>query len=163
MHGRWGVIFLVSATFFFTGCTQRILDFTVVSTKNIDWSRSGEFKRNPQRVEGSDLKHIIIVIPTGVPSLEEAIDNAIEKVPGGVALVDGVLSYRWWYIPYVYGQVEYVVKGSVLVDPQLAGKPGSGADCFVVQVGKSGTIEKLDINDFESWQKDCLKLLQGTE
>jgi hypothetical protein len=103
------------------GCTTRLVDFTVISTKNIEWNRANEYRRLSDRVEGEDLVHWIIIIPTGVPSLEEAVDEAIESVPGAVALLDGVLLSKFWWIPYVYGQQSYIVEGTPLVDPQLAG------------------------------------------
>ncbi len=56
----------------------------------------------------------------GTASIKEAIDKTIESVPGGVAIVDGVVTSSWWYIPYIYGKSKYVVKGTVLVDPRLA-------------------------------------------
>ena len=109
-----GVIFIAAA-----GCTTRLVDFTVISTKNIELSRGADLKRGTLRVEGIDKTHIIIIIPTGVPNMEEAIDRAIESVPGAVALIDGVVSHRFWYIPYIYGQSMYIVKGTPLIDPTL--------------------------------------------
>jgi hypothetical protein len=46
-------------------------------------------------------------------------DNAIESVPGAVALLDGVLNHNFWYIPYIYGQESYDVEGTPLIDPLL--------------------------------------------
>ena len=104
------------------GCTTRLTDFTIISTKNIDLSRGAEFVRGPGRVEGVDKKHIIIFIPTGVPNAKEATDRAIESMPGCVALLDGVLEYQWFYFPYVYGYNLYRVKGTPLIDPKQAQK-----------------------------------------
>lgn len=100
------------------GCVTRLTDFTVLSTKNVDLSRMGEYQRTEARVVGEDLKHVVIFVPMGVPNAKEAIDRAIESVPGGVALVDGVIEHRWWYIPYIYGQLSYTAEGTVLVDPR---------------------------------------------
>ncbi|HOO40537.1 MAG TPA: hypothetical protein PK425_11115 [Syntrophales bacterium] len=102
-----------------TGCTTRLTDFTIISTKNIDLSRGAEFIRGENRVTGEDTKHIIIFIPTGVPSPKEATDKAIENVPGAVALLDGVLEQEMFYFPYVYGYSTYRVKGTPLIDPKL--------------------------------------------
>ena len=81
------------------GCSQRITDFTIISTKNIDLSRGAEFTKGSQRVEGEDTKHIIILFPTGIPSTKEAIDRAIEGTPGAVALLDGVLEHEGFSFP----------------------------------------------------------------
>ncbi len=103
------------------GCTTRIVDFTTISTKNVDWSKAETFVRASARVEGRDTTHIIIFIPTGVPNMKEAIDRAIESTPGGVALVDGVVYSKFWWIPYIYGRTSYVVEGTPLIDPALNG------------------------------------------
>lgn len=104
---------------FATSCVTRLTDFTVLSTKNIDLSRIDQYERQSKRVSGWDTKHIIIIIPTGIPDAKEAIDRAIESTPGGVALIDGVIEHHFWYIPWIYGQDSYVAEGTVLVDPTL--------------------------------------------
>jgi hypothetical protein len=98
-------------------CSQRMVDFTVISSKNIDLSRGADFKRLPTRIKGEDRKSIIIFIPTGIPNAKEAMDNAIESVPGAVGLVDGVITQHSWYIPYIYGQNWIEVEGTPLIDP----------------------------------------------
>ena len=64
-------------------------------------------------VKGKDMKPIIIVINLGYPNLEEAIDDALNKIEGGVMMTDATLKYRWFYIPYIYGEVAYEVEGDV--------------------------------------------------
>jgi hypothetical protein len=113
-------LILASTVALLSSCTTRLIDFTLISTKNVDLSRAGSFKRTGVRAKGEDKKHIIIIIPAGIPSAKEAVDRAIESVSGGVALVDGVLYQKMFYVPYIYGQNSYVVEGSVLVDPALS-------------------------------------------
>lgn len=104
-----------------TSCVSRLGAFTVISTKNIDWSRASEYQRSSKRVDGSDVCHIIVFVPTQFNvTIEDAVDEALESVPGAVALIDAVLRERFFYIPYVYGQQAYIVEGSVLIDPKLA-------------------------------------------
>jgi hypothetical protein len=102
-----------------SGCVTRLTDFTIISTKNIDLARGADFKRGPSRANGEDMVCIIIFIPTGVPNMKTAIDKAIESVPGAVALLDGVLSQKSWYIPFIFGQGGFVVQGTPLIDPKL--------------------------------------------
>ena len=102
-----------------TGCSTRITDFTVISSKNIDMSRGADFKRAPIRVKGEDRKSIIIFFPTGEPNVKEAMDRAIEKTPGAIGLLDGVITRHGWYIPYIYGESWYEVEGTALIDPNL--------------------------------------------
>lgn len=89
------------------GCATRIGDFTMLSTKNIDLSRMDEFERG-RRTTGEDITVF------SVPSMEEAVDKAIEREPGGIALVDvsvetlvGILTQGWR------------IEGTVLIDPKL--------------------------------------------
>lgn len=98
-----------------SACTTRLTDFTIISTKNVEYSKMSDYKRGEHRVEGVDMKHIIFFIPTGTPNVKEAIDRAIESVPGGVALVDGVVYHTGWWIPYIYGQISYTVEGTPLI------------------------------------------------
>ena len=102
-----------------SGCSTRITDFTIISSKNIDLSRGADFTRSPVRVKGEDKRRIIFIFPTGEPNAKEAMDQAIESVPGAVGLLDGVIIKHGWYIPYIYGEFWYEVEGTPLVDPKL--------------------------------------------
>jgi hypothetical protein len=113
------LLLLLCAASLLVGCSQRILDFTVISSKNVDLSRGADFKRLPTRVRGEDRKHIIIFIPTGQPNAKAAMDRAIESVPGAVGLLDGVVTSHGWWIPYIYGQAWIEVEGTPLIDPVL--------------------------------------------
>ncbi|WP_349617379.1 hypothetical protein [Azotobacter salinestris] len=87
------------------GCVNRVGDFTVASTKNIDIKSEAHRVDTRRRVQGRDVIHIISFIPTGMyPSMKEAMDNAIEKAPGAVALSDVTVKRGVWYIPLIYGQ-----------------------------------------------------------
>jgi hypothetical protein len=110
------VVFAVGSL---TGCVQRLTDFTVISSKNVDLSRGADFVRGDQRVEGEDTK-IAIIFPLGIPSAKEAMDKAIQTVPGCVALVDGVLEHEYFYL--YFGYFKYRVKGTCLIDPKLLTK-----------------------------------------
>ncbi len=117
-----------------SGCAVRLVDFTIISTKNIDLSRGADFKRGAVRVTGEDQVNIIIIIPTGTPNIKQAIDKAIQSVPGAVALLDGVITSKCWYIPYIFGQSSYVVEGTPLIDPKLV----------VAKLESNYIISKLD-------------------
>lgn len=110
---------LIIALILFSGCTTRLGDFTVISTKTIDWSRSNTLKKAKVRVDGEDIAHWIIFLPTGSPTIDEAVDNAIESIPGAVALIDAALYSRFWWIPYIYGQQGYIIEGTPLIDTSL--------------------------------------------
>lgn len=121
----------------FGSCSHRVLDFTLISSKNVDITKSASFVRGKNRVSGNDMVHWIIIVPTGTVSIKKALDRAIESTPGCVALLDGVIYTKFWWIPYIYGQQEASIEGTPLIDPSLA---DNGSD-----IPKYGKIE-LDRN-----------------
>jgi hypothetical protein len=144
-----------------TSCTQRLVDFTIISTKNVDLSRANSFRRAAGRTTGEDAKQIIIIFPLGTPSAKEAVDRAIESVPGGVALVDGVLSNSFFYIPYIIGESKYVVEGTVLIDPTLVTGTASTIDSSkphtIVYCDKKGNVKsRLSVTseEYRKFKKD---------
>jgi copper chaperone CopZ len=133
-----------------TGCATRLGAFTVISTKNIDWSRASEFTRSNQRVEGEDMYHIIILIPTKFNiTIEDAVDKALQKVPGAIALVDAVLRSKSFYIPYIYGRAGYYVEGNILVDPKLASNDGNSTTYLVFYTEDGQEFKEAKISEAE--------------
>ena len=99
-----------------TGCSNRVGDLTVLSTKSASNIQLADAKITRERAKGEDSKSIIIIIPTGNPSFKEAIDQAIESVPCGIALKDAEINTSWFYIPYIYGENTIEVEGNVMQD-----------------------------------------------
>lgn len=99
------------------GCTRRIIDFTVISTKNVDLSRMGEYYRYDRRVSG---KHSCATCFGGTlfgePDMKTAMDRAIQRVPNAVALVDGVVYERNWSFLDLFGGKSIIVEGTPLID-----------------------------------------------
>jgi len=90
------------------GCTNRLADLSVVSTRNIDPQASYELVQ--RGVEGDDIRKIIIFIPSGPSNLEEAIDSALEKA-GADYLTNARIYAGGWYVPLIYGQAGFRVVG----------------------------------------------------
>ncbi len=90
------LVVLLVVAFSFSACTFRIVDFTVISSKNTDVKG-----KVGKRVKGSDGKCIML----GIPNMKEAIDRAIQKEPGADALIDGVV-YQKSYPFYMVYEVE---------------------------------------------------------
>jgi hypothetical protein len=104
----------VAVVVLFSSCAVRHGDFTVLSDKLVrtaafDLSRADR-KKN---VTGEDVAHIIVLFPTGAPTLKGALDDALHKGDGDV-MTDAVVSTWFWYIPYVYGQAGWRVTGDVV-------------------------------------------------
>jgi hypothetical protein len=107
-----------------TGCTQRVTDFTIISTKNVDISALANAKRAGNRITGEDLVHVIIFIPTGVPNLK-----------------DGVVYFRSWMIPLLYGQSAYIVEGTPLL---MGSRASTGRASAATQKGDRFIVSRYD-------------------
>jgi len=100
-----------------TGCSTRIVDLTVASTKNMDLASNGLVTAG--RVTGADTVPIIFNVPIGRIDMKEAIDNAIEKDSCGVGLADVVVSHE--FFAFIFGYVEYNVEGNLIIDSGVNG------------------------------------------
>ncbi len=96
------------------GCTTHHGAFTVASTKLI---RLNEFELDKagrvRGVEGRDVAHIIILVPTKESSLKTAMDNALDGANADV-MTDVSIEAWFFYIPYIYGQQGWKVKGDAI-------------------------------------------------
>lgn len=91
-----------------SSCSQRIGDFTMVTTKN--YERQQQYKM-VGRMEGKDMVGQILGIPLGSPDLKNAVDDAIHA-GSGTYLANAVISTAWW-TAIVYGEMGYKVVGDV--------------------------------------------------
>ncbi len=105
------LIICVLGVLLITSCSTRYGALTVATTKNININMA-EFVKVQDGVTGKSTKSIIIFIPTGTPSIEDAIDAALQEV-GGDIMQNVVIYYKWFYIPYIYGENTFEVKGDV--------------------------------------------------
>jgi hypothetical protein len=85
-----------------TGCSQNLFNFTVVSTKNIELEKLSSLQKASEKARGEDKSSIIIIIPTRKVKIDQAISNTIDEIPGCIALLDGVVYSKFWFIPYIY-------------------------------------------------------------
>ncbi|WP_234496425.1 hypothetical protein [Vibrio maritimus] len=99
-----------------SGCSQRIADMTVASSKNVNMNSTGFVEG--ERVEGSDATPIIL-FPIGIPNVKEAMDKAIEQNPCAVALNDVVIESG--AAAFLIGQAWYDVEGTLVLDTNKEG------------------------------------------
>ena len=141
-----------------SSCSYRMLDFTLVSTKNVDLSKASSFERGKQRVDGEDMIHYIFYIPLGRPNLKEAVDRAIETTPGCIALVDGVVYAKFWWA-ILYGQQSFLVEGTPLIDKSLANNSNDFSKYKKISIDKNGDItevEEISVSEYYAL-KDKIK------
>ncbi len=95
------------------GCTRRLGDFTLLSTKNINLTNfSTEKAEKCPPVRGVDSRPIVI-LPGPPPNLKEAVDRALESGNAHM-LTNAVIYYRYWYVPYICGEMTFEVKGNAV-------------------------------------------------
>lgn len=82
------ILIIGLAILMITGCSTRVADLTVVSTKNFNMN-SGNLTVGA-RVEGQSNIPVFI-FPLGTPNLKEAVDRAIEKDKCAVGLSNAVI------------------------------------------------------------------------
>ena len=81
------------------GCTTRIGDLTFVSTRNIDLSHVSLDVREGKRVEGKECKFALLgLIPLGLPTLQGAVDDALDKGNGNVMIDEVTYRSDYWFV-----------------------------------------------------------------
>lgn len=102
--------------FLLTGCSVRIADLTVASTKN--YNINGEQFVKGKRVKGED-KAPVVLFPLGIPNLKTAIDRAIEQDRCAVGLSDLVLTNL--NHSFIFGTFGYRAEGNLIIDRSISG------------------------------------------
>ena len=106
---------LLLSAFLLGGCVVRHGDFTVLSNKLVRTSGFELEKADRVKsIQGKDVQHVLLFIPFGsAPTLEGALDNALEK-GGGDVMTDAVVKTYFVWVPFIYAQSAWVVKGDVV-------------------------------------------------
>ncbi|MCA8954848.1 MAG: hypothetical protein KDC87_02175 [Planctomycetes bacterium] len=101
----------VALALWFGSCTIRLADLNAISTRNVNLDRVDLDKLPGKKVEGKSSAFVFLFIPFGFPTLQEAVDDALDK--GGGDLVTDVAVYRsaWWFL---VGMETMTVKGTVV-------------------------------------------------
>ena len=94
-----------------TGCMTRVADMTAISTRNVSLDKL-DLDALPQRkVVGEASTFIFLIIPFGIPHLEDAVDDALNKGNGDLMLDASIHMGGWWFL---VGQSTLQVRGSVV-------------------------------------------------
>ncbi|EPC1025586.1 hypothetical protein [Enterobacter hormaechei] len=110
------VVALALGALMLSGCTVRVADMTVGSTKNYNLN-AAKFEKG-QRVTGED-KASIVIFPLGIPSVKTAMDRAIEKDKCSVGLSDVVI-YQLNHA-FLFGTYGFRVEGTQNIDKSQLG------------------------------------------
>lgn len=110
------VVLLALGALLLSGCTVRVADLTVASTKNYNLN-GGKFYKG-ERVTAEDT-YPVILFPTGIPNVKTATDRAIEKDRCAVGLSDVVVTQL--NHAFIFGKIGIRVEGNLIIDRSLAG------------------------------------------
>lgn len=99
-----------------SGCAHRVADLTVASNRNINLN-SGSLITGEQ-IHGDDYIPVVL-FPWGTATIENAIDDAVEKDHCIVGLSNVVVEYA--NQSFFLGRMGFHVKGNVLYDAALKG------------------------------------------
>jgi hypothetical protein len=98
------------------GCATQNLRFAALSSETVPTlGYADEGARRVDDVSATVRSHMILWIPTNTrpPTLQDAIDAALRR-GGGNVLVDAEVE-RWWvWVPFLYGQEGWRVRGDVV-------------------------------------------------
>ncbi|EPF71615.1 hypothetical protein [Acinetobacter rudis] len=94
-----------------SGCSIRMADLTVASTKNYNLN-SNQFVKG-ERVTADDSVPVVL-FPLGIPDMKTAMDKAIEKNKCSVALTDVVITSL--NHAFLFGKIGYRVEGTQVLD-----------------------------------------------
>ncbi|GJA96420.1 MULTISPECIES: hypothetical protein [Aeromonas] len=106
----------VAAVVALSGCTMRVADMTVGSTKN--YNINGAKFVKGQRVAGED-SYPVILFPLGIPNVKTAMDRAIEQDKCAVGLTDVVVTQM--NHAFLVGSIGFKVEGDQIIDTSLQG------------------------------------------
>ncbi|MDT4841078.1 hypothetical protein FQZ97_749190 [compost metagenome] len=101
-----------------TGCSIRVADLTVASTKNFNMNSTA--LETGRRVEGKDSVPVVL-FPLGQVNMKEAIDRAVEKERCAVGLSDVVINQEAF--AFLVGYIAVTVEGNLILD---RAQPGCG-------------------------------------
>lgn len=130
------------------GCSTRIGDFTLISTKNVEIG--GKFKK-VDRYTAEDSKAMILSIPLGIPSLKTAVDRCIEQGKG-YFLTDAVLESSFWWV-ILFGEQKYTVIGDVWTKADMSDLVDPNIELYELRVGAAG-YQLVSVND----PQKCVKV-----
>ena len=93
------------------GCASRS-QVSLISSKTLAVTRVNSANATAKGLtRGEDCQHIIVIIPTsGVPTLDEALDRALEPKQANL-LVNGSVTYQYLLIPAVYARSCWTAEG----------------------------------------------------
>lgn len=98
-------------TLLLISCVVRHGNLALVGTEEIDLNMK-EVEKVKDDVKGRSTSAVIIFVPTGRPSIGEAVTEALEKADGDI-MTDVEIYFKWWMIPLIYYRYIIEIEGDV--------------------------------------------------
>jgi hypothetical protein len=93
-----------------SGCVGTTGHLAAATTREVDARAAFVDGRVARHVTGRSCIQIVVVVPTRMPNIGAAIDDALRHGDGTV-LRHVTIRYELFYVPFVYGRACYVVEG----------------------------------------------------
>lgn len=103
----------VVALLLLSACVSNVQNFTAISTHSIDTNKELSSGTVIKNIRSYDRQHVVLFIPVGKITLQEAVDNALKQNDADI-LINVKTYVKTWYIPYIYGQSKYIVEGDAI-------------------------------------------------
>lgn len=95
-----------------TGCTHRIADVTLISTRNYESNVKYVELKKYQKGKDRALHSILWFGPLGAPDIEDAVDVTVKQVEGGEHLRNVVIKERYNFF-FLFTTRVFIVEGDV--------------------------------------------------
>lgn len=93
------------------GCTMKLGHFNTITTKEVDFSK--KHTKSSKKYVGKDVVNMYVIFPTKWhPDIDVAVSDVLERADA-VYMTDTTIAYKFWFIPYIYGEFWYEVEGYV--------------------------------------------------
>jgi hypothetical protein len=149
------VLVVAFAASTFVGCSSRIGDFTMITTKN--YEKDKKYKM-VGRMTGEDMPMMILGIQFSTPNMKTATDRAIEA-GNGVYLANAVIEVAMWNAILV-GAQGYRVTGDVYAPADQGDLMNPAIEKFELRDTKSGLAMVSDQDGHAIGVKDYASLVK---
>ena len=123
---------IITLIFIFTSCSREIGQFSVISTRDYNNDKVHE---SIGRIEGKDTEYLIVIIPTGIPKLDNAVSDALYNYNANY-LTNALVTYQEFYIPYLFGFLQFKVVGEGWVETKFEKEINKDSKLFDPNTGE---------------------------
>jgi hypothetical protein len=107
---RGAALNVLGLALWLTSCTGTTGHLALATTRAVDLSAVDFSPRPVRHVVGRNCTHVVAVIPLGFPKFGDALEAALRQT-GGQVLLNVVVGYEVFGVPFVYSLGCYVVEG----------------------------------------------------